>query len=83
MQTELADYLISPSVTSCQCFIFQAILGTKQCFHYPSYQKRLFPTFCNRLPGFCARVMSSVSGYNIPNLNMVSRILDLVTLNAL
>ncbi|XP_077206456.1 lysosomal acid lipase/cholesteryl ester hydrolase-like [Paroedura picta] len=50
--------------------ILQVILGTKQILQPPSYMKKMFVKLCNHQPGFCAHVISFISGYNIPNLNM-------------
>ncbi|XP_015280085.1 PREDICTED: lipase member N-like [Gekko japonicus] len=50
--------------------MLQVIFGTKRMFYTPSHLKELFVKLCNHQPGFCARALSFISGYNIPNLNM-------------
>ncbi|XP_042314397.1 lysosomal acid lipase/cholesteryl ester hydrolase-like, partial [Sceloporus undulatus] len=42
----------------------------KGTFHLPTYTRKLSAMFCAYLPKFCVHIFCSISGFNIPNLNM-------------
>ncbi|KAH0623591.1 hypothetical protein JD844_006508, partial [Phrynosoma platyrhinos] len=51
-------------------YVFQVLWGNKGMLQYPTYLRRPIAKFCTHQPGLCAKILSFICGYNIPNLNM-------------
>ncbi|XP_063163511.1 lipase member M-like [Candoia aspera] len=56
--------LMKPYIT------FHKMYGYKGIFQYHTILRKLIVEFCYAQPEFCERIMSSIVGYNTPNVNM-------------
>ncbi|XP_053165350.1 lipase member N-like isoform X2 [Hemicordylus capensis] len=57
--------------------LFQTTQDNKGIFHNFAYVKKAFASFCTYQPKFCAKLLSFVAGYNIPNLNILLHVKQL------